>query len=48
MNSPNLLHERASELAEAARTFQTAAGQPGSHAGAAGSLETLERSPSGA
>jgi hypothetical protein len=42
MNSPNLLHERASELAEAARTFQTAAGQPGSHAGAAGSLEALE------
>jgi hypothetical protein len=42
MNSPNLLHERASELAEAAPTFQTAAGQPGSHAGAAGSLEALE------
>ena len=42
MNSPNLLHERASELAEAARTFKTAAGQPGSHAGAAGSLEALE------
>ena len=42
MNSPNLLHEKASELAEAARTFQTAAGQPGSHAGAAGSLEVLE------
>jgi hypothetical protein len=42
MNSPNLLHERASELAEAARTFQTAAGQPGSHAGAASSLEALE------
>jgi hypothetical protein len=42
MNSPKLLHERASELAEAARTFQTAAGQPGSHAGAAGSLEALE------
>ena len=42
MNSPNLLHERASELAEAARTFQTAAGQPGSHAGAPGSLESLE------
>jgi hypothetical protein len=42
MNSPNLLHERASELAEAARTFQTAAGQSGSHAGAPGSLEALE------
>ena len=42
MNSPNLLHDRASELAEAARTFQAAAGQPGSHAGAAGSLEALE------
>jgi hypothetical protein len=28
MNSPNLLHERTSELAEAARIFQTAAGQP--------------------
>jgi hypothetical protein len=41
MNSPNLLHESASELAEAARTFQTASGQPGSHAGAAGSLEVL-------
>jgi hypothetical protein len=42
MTSPNLLHERASELAEAARTFQTAAGQRGSHAGAPGSLEALE------
>ena len=42
MNSPNLLRERASELAEAARTFQTAAGQSGSHAGAPGSLEALE------
>jgi hypothetical protein len=42
MNSPNLLHERASELAEAARIFQTAAAQPGSHAGAADSLEALE------
>jgi hypothetical protein len=42
MNSPNLLHESASELAEAARTFQTAAAQPGSHAGAASSLEALE------
>ena len=42
MNSPNLLHERASELAKAARTFHTAAGQPGSHVGAAGSLEAVE------
>ena len=42
MNSPNLLHESASELAEAARTFQTAARQPGSHAGAVSSLEALE------
>ena len=32
MNTPKLLHERASELAEAARTFHTAAG----------SLESLE------
>jgi hypothetical protein len=42
MNSPNLLHESASELAEAARTFKTAAGQPGSHAGAVASLDALE------
>ena len=42
MDTPKLLHERASELAEAARTFHTAAGQPGSHAGAPGSLEFLE------
>ena len=42
MNSPSLLQERASELAEAARTFQIAAGQPDSHAGARGSLEALE------
>ena len=42
MDTPKLLHARASELAEAARTFHTAAGQPGSHAGAPGSLESLE------
>lgn len=42
MDTPNLLHDRASELAEAARTFHTAAGQPGSHVGAPGSLESLE------
>jgi hypothetical protein len=42
MNTPNLLYDRASELAEAARTFHTAAAQPGSHAGAPASLESLE------
>jgi len=42
MSTPNLLHNRASELAEAARTFHNAAAQPGSHAGAPGSLESLE------
>ena len=42
MNTPNLLHDRASELAEAARTFHTAAAEPGSHAGAPASLQSLE------
>jgi hypothetical protein len=42
MDTPTLLHERASEVAEAARTFHTAAGQPGSHAGAPGALGSLE------
>src|SRR5215208_3077602 len=42
MDTPKLLHERASELAEAGRTFQTAAGQPGSYAGAPGALRSLE------
>jgi len=42
MSTPNLLHDRASELAEAARTFHNAAAQPGSHAAAPGSLESLE------
>jgi hypothetical protein len=42
MDTPKLLHDRASEISEAARTFHTAAGQPGSHAGARGSLESLE------
>jgi hypothetical protein len=42
MNTPRRLQETASELAKAARTFQTAAGQPGSHAGVPGSLESLE------
>jgi hypothetical protein len=42
MDTPKLLHEQASELAEAARTFHTAAGQPGSHAGAPRSLGSLE------
>src|SRR5215212_2690155 len=42
MSTPNLLHDRASELAEAARTFHTAPAQPGSHAGATASLESLE------
>ena len=42
MDTPKLLHDRASELAEAARTFHTAAGEPGSHVGSPGSLESLE------
>ncbi len=42
MDTPKLLHDKASELAEAARTFHTAAGQPGSHVGSPGSLESLE------
>src|SRR5215213_10262778 len=42
MNTPNRLHERASELADAARIFHTAAAQPGSHAGAPASLKSLE------
>ena len=42
MDTPKLLNERASELAEVARTFHTAAGQPGSHTGAPGSLGSLE------
>jgi hypothetical protein len=42
MNTPDLLNDRASELAKAARTFHTAAGRPGSHAGAPRSLESLE------
>lgn len=42
MNTPRRLQETASELAEAARTFQTAAGEPGSPAGVPASLESLE------
>jgi hypothetical protein len=42
MDTPKLLHYRASEVAEAARAFHAAAGQPGSHVGAQGSLESLE------
>jgi hypothetical protein len=42
MNTSTLLHDRASELAEAARAFHTAAAEPGSHAGAPASLESLE------
>lgn len=42
MNTADPLHDRASELVEAARPFHTAAEQPGSHAAAPDSLASLE------
>jgi hypothetical protein len=42
MNTAERLHECASGLVEAARAFQAAAEQPGSHTAAATSLEALE------
>jgi hypothetical protein len=42
MKTADDLHNRAAELAEAARAFQAAAEQPGSHAGALDALESLE------
>jgi hypothetical protein len=42
MNTPERLHDSASGLVEAARAFQTAAEQPGSHLAASSSLESLE------
>jgi hypothetical protein len=42
MDTPKLLHDKASEIAETARTFHSAAGRPGSHEGAPGSLESLD------
>jgi hypothetical protein len=42
MKTANDLHNRAAELVEAARAFQAAAEQPGSHAGAPNCLQSLE------
>jgi hypothetical protein len=42
MNSPSQLHDRASDIVEAAREFQAAAEEPASHAAAADSLAALE------
>lgn len=42
MKTANDLHNRAAELVEAARAFQAAAEQPGSHAGGLDALESLE------
>ena len=42
MNTPNRLHDCASELVEAARAFHAAADQPGSPAAAPESLASLE------
>jgi hypothetical protein len=42
MNTPDPLHDCASELVEAARAFHAAAGQPGSYATAPNSLASLE------
>jgi hypothetical protein len=42
MNTPNRLHDCATELVEAARAFHAAADQPGSPAAAPGSLASLE------
>lgn len=43
MKTANDLHSRAAELVEAARAFQAAAEQPGSHAGAPDYLQSLEQ-----
>lgn len=42
MNSASQLHDRASDIVEAARGFQAAAEEPASHAAAPGSLAALE------
>jgi hypothetical protein len=42
MNSPSQLHDRASDIVEAARAFQTAAEEPASRASAPHSLAALE------
>jgi hypothetical protein len=42
MKTANDLHNRAAELVEAARAFQAAAEQPGTHAGAPDCLQSLE------
>ena len=42
MNSPSQLHDRASDIVEAARGFQAAAEEPASHAAVPDSLASLE------